>query len=286
MTVRGSPAGSSASVVEPVRTRGSRRGLKQPATCRGRLSVRFVLCLPLAATAMTAAGVRAQDSIPPPSADSLGPPFTLTGRVLDAMTGQPVVAAVIKVPELERYTQANLDGRFDFAAFPPGTWLIVIEQLGYSTGQGDVIVSRGNGLEIRLQPDPVALEGLTVRPRSEQVLARRRLRTYYVVEHISPKDIAEAINADPTAVFRHHSHFPVSTCLIGVDWISFTCPVAVYVDEGRLLGGMVEFQMYPLESIHSMDWIPQLGQLRAYTKHFVDVLDRTRISVLPIMQGS
>ena len=242
----------------------------------------FVLCLGLISWGAITAPATAQKRVAPPSADSLGPPFTLTGRVLDALTGQPVVAAVIKVPELERYTQSDLDGRFDFAAFPPGTWQIVIEQLGYSTSQGDVTVSRGNGLEIRLQPDPVALEGLTVRPRSEQVLARRRLRTYYVVEHISPKDIAEAVIPDPTAVFRRHSHFPVSTCLIGVDWISFKCPVTVYVDEGRLLGGMLEFQMYPLESIHSMDWIPGLGQLRAYTKHFVGVLDRTRISVLPI----
>ena len=227
--------------------------------------------------------MRAQDSIPPPPADSSGPAFTLTGRILDALSGDPVIAAVIKVPELKRYAQSNLQGRFHFADFPPGTWNIVVEQLGYRTSQGSVTVSGGNGLDVRLAPDPVALEGLTVRPRAEQLLARRRMRTHYVVEHISSSEIAEAVNPDPTAIFRHHSHFPVSTCLIGVDWISFRCPVGVYVDEGRLLGGLLDLQMYSSEVIHSMDWIPGLGQLRVYTKHFMQVLNTSRISVMPIM---
>ena len=257
--------------------------MKLPAPLRGWLSVPVVLCLAAAATGMAAAGARAQDSIPPPAVDSLGPPFTLTGRILDGLSGSPVVAAVIKVPELKRYVQSNLDGRFHFADFPPGTWNIVVEQLGYRTSQGSVTVSDGNGLDIRLAPDPVAIEGLTVRPRAEQLLARRRMRTHYVVENISPSEIAEAINPDPTAIFRRHSHFPVSTCLIGIDWISFRCPVTVYVDEGLLLGGMLDLQMYSSEVIHSMDWIPRLGQLRVYTKHFMQVLNTTRISVMPIM---
>ena len=215
------PAGSAVPVVEPVRTRGSRRGLKLRATRRGWLSMRFVLCLAVAASGTDVRGARAQDSIPPPAVDSLAPPFTLTGRILDGLSGSPVVAAVIKVPELKRYVQSNLDGRFHFADFPPGTWNIVVEQLGYRTSKGSVTVSDGNGLDIRLAPDPVAIEGLTVRPRAEQLLARRRMRTHYVVENISPSEIAEAINPDPTAIFRRHSHFPVSTCLIGIDWISF-----------------------------------------------------------------
>ncbi len=41
--------------------------------------------------------------------------------------------------------------------------------------------------------------------------------------------------------------------------------------------------MYSSEVIHSMDWIPGLGQLRVYTKHFMQVLNTTRISVMPIM---
>ena len=235
--------------------------------------------------ATAAAVAKAQDTVPPPPADSLGPPFTLTGRILDALTGRPVVAAVIKVPELARWAQSNLDGRFQFADFPPGTWEISFEQLGYRTSQGAVTVSEGNGLQIHMEPDPVALEGLRVRSRSEQILARRRLRTMYPVEHISPRDIAEAVNPDPTAIFRRHSHFPVSICLIGVDWIEFKCPVAVFVDEARLLGGMLELQMYSHEVIHSMDWIRDLAQLRVYTKHFVNMLDRSRISLMPIMSS-
>ena len=140
--------------------------------------MRFVLGLAVAASGVAVRGVRAQDAIPPPAVDSPGPAFTLTGRILDALSGDPVIAAVIKVPELKRYAQSNLDGRFHFADFPPGTWNIVVEQLGYRTSQGAVTVSDGNGLDIRLAPDPVALEGLTVRPRAKQLLARCRMRTH------------------------------------------------------------------------------------------------------------
>ena len=129
--------------------------------------MRFVLlCLAVAASGTDVRGVRAQDSIPPPPADSSGPAFTLTGRILDALSGDPVIAAVIKVPELKRYAQSNLQGRFHFADFPPGTWNIVVEQLGYRTSQGSVTVSDGNGLDVRLAPDPVALEGRSGRTPS------------------------------------------------------------------------------------------------------------------------
>ena len=60
--------------------------------------------------------------------------------------------------------------------------------------------------------------------------------------------------------------------------------MSVYVDEGLLLGGMLDLQMYSSDVIHSMDWIPKLAELRVYTKHFMQVLNTTRISVMPIMQ--
>ena len=230
-----------------------------------------------------AAQAAAQDTIPPPPPDSLGPPFTLTGRVLDALSGGPVIAAVIMVPELARQTQSNLDGRFLFAGFPPGTWEIVIEQLGYHTSQSAVTVSEGNGLEIRLRPDPVALEGLRIRSPSMQLLARRRLRSAYKVDHISPQEIEQAINPDPTAIFRWHSDFPVSNCLVGEDSDEYSCPVSVFLDEGRLLGSLLELQVYPAEAIHSMDWIPGLGQLRGYTRHFVEMLDERPMPLMPFL---
>lgn len=38
-----------------------------------------------------------------------------------------------------------------------------------------------------------------------------------------------------------------------------------------------------MEHIHSMDWIPKMGQLRIYTKHFIERLDNTRIGLSPLV---
>ena len=95
------------------------------------------------------------------------PTFTLTGQIVDALNEAPVVAAVIKVPELRRFVFSDVNGRYAFTDFPQGTWEIVVEQLGYHTLDGSVTVSEGNGLFLRLNPDPIALEGLRVRSRAD-----------------------------------------------------------------------------------------------------------------------
>ena len=147
-----------------------------------------------------------------PAAAQETPTFALTGQIVDAVNERPVIAAVIKVPELRRFVFSDVNGRFHFPDFPEGTWEIVVEQLGYHTLDGSVTVSEGNGLSLRLNPDPIALEGLRVRTRSEQLLERRRRLTPYRVTRISPEIIANAINPDPTAIFRRKANSLIVPC--------------------------------------------------------------------------
>ena len=98
---------------------------------------------------------------PPHAAAQEAPTFTLTGQIRDALNDAPIIAAVIKVPDLRRFVFSDVRGRFHFADFPVGTWDIVVSQLGYHTLEGSVTVTEGNGLYLRLEPDPVALEEIT-----------------------------------------------------------------------------------------------------------------------------
>ena len=241
------------------------------------------------AIVMTGLGVGAG----PDNATAQEPPtFTLAGQVVDAINQAPVIAAVIKVPALTRYTFSDVNGRFRLPDFPEGTWDIVVEQLGYHSVDASITVSEGNGLLLRLRPDPVALEGLRVRTRSERLLDHRRFRIPYRVTTISTPTIANAINPDPTAIFRQNSHSFIKPCSSDTDEALMPgcvvikgdpVPINVFLNETPVPGGMVALSMLPQEDLHSMDWIPEMAQLRVYTKWFVDRLDNTEISLSPLV---
>lgn len=233
------------------------------------------------AAAMSAGRAAGQDTVPE------APTFTLTGQIVDALNDAPVISAVFKVPELRRYVFSDVNGRFRFTDFPEGTWEIVVEMLGYHTLDGAVTVSEGNGLFLRLNPDPIALEGLRVRSRADGLLENRRRRYPFRVTNISTQTIANAINSDPAAVFRRNANSYVTSCAIRDDLVLGGCylrrgkllPVAVFLDEGPLLGGMQELSIFPADDIHSMDWLKDTGELHVYTKWFVERLNKSRMSL-------
>ena len=227
-----------------------------------------------------------------PAAAQETPTFTLIGQIVDAVNEAPVIAAVVKVPELRRFVFSDVNGRFHFPDFPEGTWEIVVEQLGYHTLDGSVTVAEGNGLHLRLNPDPIALEGLRVRTRSERLIERRRRLTPYRVTRISPEVIADAINPDPTAIFRRKANSLIVPCSADPDE-SMTpgCVVVrgrqkgitVMLDDRPLHGGMVVLKMYPHDHIHSMDWVAREGVLMVYTRDFIQRLDETEMSLSPLV---
>ena len=241
------------------------------------------------ASALVSDRVAGQDTVPAP------PTFVLAGQIVDGLTETPVVSAVIKVPELRRYVFSDVNGRFAFPDFPEGTWEIVVEMLGYHTLDGPVTVAEGNGLLLRLNPDPIALEGLRVRTRADGLLAERRLRIPYRVTTLSTTAFESSINPDPTVVFRRNSRSFIVPCPEAEDdpdeqmapgcFITRGRPakIAVYLDEGRLPQGMVQLTMLDQRDIHAMDWIPEMAELRVYTRRFIEKLNNSRMSLSPLV---
>lgn len=222
--------------------------------------------------------------------------FRLAGQVVDAETGRPLVAAVVKFPELVRYAFAGVDGRFAFDDFPAGTWEVIVEQLGYHTSESQVALSDGAGLHVRLRPDPIALEGLTVRSRSSRLLSERRRRVPLRIVTIGSRDFAEAVDPNPAAVLKRLGRAPLVEC-------SYEAPggalshdlcvlrggrrteLSVFLDESPMHGGTAALSAMHPETIHSMDFIlrRQSGELRVYTKWFVERLDKTGLGLAPIV---
>ncbi len=278
---------SSPADLPPAHRRHRNRATSVPnrtARPRARIQSLFLsLALPLALLPTPASP---QDTLPAPT-------FALTGQVIDALSGAPVISAVIKVPELRRYVFADVNGRFRFPDFPAGTWEIVVEMLGYHTIDGAVTVTEGNGLVLQMRPDPVAIEEIVVRTRAEGLLYERRRRFPLRVTTITEREINDAINPDPVAIFKNN----VTSAIMGCDdrfgdWAYGGCywdgrkgsmRVSVYLNENRLLGGVNELSAVPAYQIHSMDWVEATGQLRVYTHWFIKRLNETRIGLEPWM---
>lgn len=88
---------------------------------------------------------------------------SLTGRVVDARTEAPIRGAFVGLAPAEEGVFTDSLGNFDLPVFEAESYTLVAEQLGYADAR--VSVSSGGAnrpVEIRIEPDPVALEGLEV----------------------------------------------------------------------------------------------------------------------------
>jgi len=96
---------------------------------------------------------------------SNAPRGTLTGRVVDQTTKQPLPGAHVQIKRLERGTATTRDGRFSLDTLPTGTYTVHVSMVGYETAvRGPVPVTSGrpHQLSVLLQPAVVETEGIEV----------------------------------------------------------------------------------------------------------------------------
>lgn len=65
----------------------------------------------------------------------------VSGRVTDAGTGRPLPAATVRLPELNRTTQASRAGEYRFTNLPAGTYKIEVDSVGFTRATEVVTVT-------------------------------------------------------------------------------------------------------------------------------------------------
>jgi len=108
---------------------------------------------------------------PPPLAAQQG---TLTGRVLDADTREPVAGVRVTVVELDRRQITDESGRYRFARLPAGERRVRFESLGYAALTRQVRIEPGVSaeLDVELRPSAVRLRDIVVSPRRRLEIAQ------------------------------------------------------------------------------------------------------------------
>jgi hypothetical protein len=101
-------------------------------------------------------------------------PGTLIGRLVDVETRQPIAGAAVSLVGTPLQSVTDAQGRFRFDQLTPRSYTLHVQHLGYGRQSEAIEVPGGTdvSLTLRLAPQAIALEGVTVRSRSPMQQAR------------------------------------------------------------------------------------------------------------------
>jgi iron complex outermembrane receptor protein len=135
-------------------------------------------------------------------------PGTISGRVVDARTGDPVATAAIRVLGTVLTAFADDSGRFEVRRVPPGARRLAVERIGYAPRQVDVDVEAGARatVEITMEPQAVALGGVVATAAKRETSAGDAPVSVAVLEteevmRRAPSTAADAVAYAPAVQF-------------------------------------------------------------------------------------
>ena len=65
---------------------------------------------------------------------------SVSGRLLDSVSGEPIAAVTVLLDELRRETASGADGTFTLESIPPGTYHLSVRSPGFSSRRTEVVV--------------------------------------------------------------------------------------------------------------------------------------------------
>ncbi len=86
----------------------------------------------------------------------------LNGSVIDKKTTEPILFANVYLPQLEKGTTTDEDGKFNIKNLPNGTYKLVISIIGYGTLSENIILPSSKNLIIELSPSAIEMEEIII----------------------------------------------------------------------------------------------------------------------------
>ncbi len=212
----------------------------------------------------------------------------LTGRVIDATTGAPLVGAFVHLDGENRGVLTDAEGRFGLPGVFNGMNTVGVEQLGYVDYVETLALPEEAGpVLFALEPDPILLEGIQiVTDRFE----RRRMALAIPSQAFEREDLIDASSFNVLDFVRTRSFLWTVRC--NPSFMDSTCayyrgrlqPVSVYLDEMPFIGGIdLLTTMHPQE-LHRIEVYRGGTHIRLYTEQFMKRAGRTRLTPLAILR--
>ena len=88
--------------------------------------------------------------------------YSVSGKIMDINTGEPLVGATVYIQKLEKGTITDLDGNFKINDLPKGTFSILFSSLGYGTKTLDIQLPSEEDIIVQLSPTAIEMEEVIV----------------------------------------------------------------------------------------------------------------------------
>src|SRR5215510_1512191 len=135
-----------------------------------------VLCV---AAVASASPVLAQTDVP------------LSGRLINSLTGAPVVNATLVIEELTRETKSGADGQFMFGPIPPGAYHVSVRAEGFSSRRTEITVAVGmQALSVPVDPELHFSEVVSVSPD-----ARSQFESFQPTSVLSGQELSKQLES-------------------------------------------------------------------------------------------
>jgi iron complex outermembrane receptor protein len=114
-----------------------------------------------------------------------------TGRLLNALSGEPIAGATVTLEEVRREVISAADGTFTFADVPPGTYHLAVLAQGYSSRRTEVTVAAGAApLDVRVEPELHFEQTVSVSPD-----ARSQFETFQATSVLSGQELTKQLES-------------------------------------------------------------------------------------------
>ncbi len=140
---------------------------------------------------------------------SFGQTATITGKVLDASDGSPLMGANVVLEGTTQGAASSTDGQYSIFQVVPGDYTLMVSYIGYESLKMDVTVIGGETLsqDLELEPEAIQMETYVV------TASRRRERV---------EDAPAAISVISKTEIRRESNTNLGDYLKGTKGIDFT----------------------------------------------------------------
>lgn len=213
---------------------------------------------------------------------------TLSGRVFDIQTGEPIPGVTVTLRELGRSTVTNDMGGFVFEGLPAGEYTWLFRRLGYADWEGPSPVRNGDWFTVRMLPQPALLAGITVVANG---FRRRRETASASVRVLEQAEIAGSATGNARQLINLRSNLLMVACRgdqLELDCINYRGRVlrpGLFVDDEPMPGGLVALHAIPTSDIHLVEVFsfPEGVTIFVTTHVYAERLARTRNRPKPLM---
>ena len=197
----------------------------------------------------------------------------LAGVVVDAASGAQIPGAAVVLTERGRPAITDRQGRFSFPDVSPGTRTLIVTQLGYDSLRADVqFVGGAEPVIVRLLPDPIALEKITV---VADGFERRKSMGSRVLDRLT---LLNAAGLSVLDVVRAKTGIAPVPCpeRLAMGSCAFVrgrqMRVSVFVDGASLLGGIDVLDRLRPEELYYLEVLGGGRTIRAYTTWYMETV--------------